>query len=139
MNMNVTKFIETQTQPLPTLRPAISPRVHLSLTITYTTLYGILFCMVYIQLWLILYYKHKRFSYQSVFLFLCLIWAGLRTTLFTFYFKNCILANNLPVFFYWLLYCFPVCLQFITLCLLFLFVAQVIFKLFYNTDKTLNQ
>ncbi|KAK3093144.1 hypothetical protein FSP39_011777 [Pinctada imbricata] len=38
------------------------------------------------------------------------------------------LANNLHIVIYWLLYCFPVCLQFITLCLLVLFFAQVVFK-----------
>ena len=109
----------------PPLQPAISPSVHLSLTIVYITLYGCLFLFIYIQLWLVLYYKHKRFSYQTVFLGLCLLWAGLRTSLFSFYFKNFILANNLNTVFYWLLYCFPVCLQFITLCLLVLFFAQV--------------
>lgn len=109
----------------PNIKPAISPSVHLSLTIVYTSLYGFLFLTVYVQLWMILYYKHRRFSYQSVFLFLCLIWAGLRTTLFTFYFRNCLLANTLSFLPYWLLYCFPVCLQFSTLCLLVLFFAQV--------------
>ncbi|KAL8566841.1 hypothetical protein ACOMHN_052239 [Nucella lapillus] len=38
------------------------------------------------------------------------------------------MANNLPVVLYWLLYCFPVCLQFTMLCLLVLFFAQVVFK-----------
>ncbi|ELT91308.1 hypothetical protein CAPTEDRAFT_116436, partial [Capitella teleta] len=102
--------------------------VHLGLTIAYNVLYGSLFLTVYLQLWMILYYKHRRFSYQTVFLFLCLIWAGLRTTLFSFYFNNCLLANNLPVFFYWLLYCFPVVLQFITLSLLVVFFAQVVLR-----------
>ena len=114
----------------PPLEPAISPGVHLSLTIVYITLYGFLFLFIYIQLWLILFYKHKRFSYQTVFLALCLLWAGLRTSLFSFYFKNCVLANNLGTVLYWLLYCFPVCLQFITLCLLVLFFAQVCFFVF---------
>ncbi len=109
----------------PHLKPAVSPQVHLSLTSVYTALYGSLFLLVYIQLWMILYYKHKTFSYQVVFLYLCLLWAGLRTTLFSFYFRNAVLANNLDTFFYWLLYCCPVCLQFITLCLLVIFFAQV--------------
>ena len=113
------------TMTLPPLTPAISPSVHLSLTIVYMTLYGCLFLMIYFQLWMILFYRHRRFSYQSVFLFLCLVWAGLRATLFSFYFRNCVLANTLEIFPYWLLYCFPVCLQFITLCLLVLFFAQV--------------
>lgn len=110
----------------PSLKPASLPEVHLSLTIVYITLYSLLFLVVYVELWMILFYRHKRFSFQTVFLFLCLIWAGLRTTLFSFYFRNTSTANYLCTFFYWLLYCFPVCLQFFTLCLLVLFVAKVI-------------
>ncbi|XP_064601583.1 G protein-coupled receptor 137Ba-like [Liolophura sinensis] len=113
---------------LPTLRPALSPSVQLSLTITYITIYSLLFTLIYIQLWMIWWYRHKRLSYQTVFLFLCLIWAGLRATLFSFYFNDCLLANRLQVFLYWLLYCFPVCIQFMTLSLLLLFFAQVVFK-----------
>ena len=109
----------------PDLKPALLPSVHLGLTITYTTLYSLLFLAVYLQLWMIYYYKHRRFSYQTVFLFLCLMWSGLRTTLFAFYFKDAEEANVLPTFFYWLLYCFPVCLQFLTLCLMVNFFGQV--------------
>uniref|UniRef100_A0A671QS50 Integral membrane protein GPR137B-like n=1 Tax=Sinocyclocheilus anshuiensis TaxID=1608454 RepID=A0A671QS50_9TELE len=90
--------------------------------------YSLLFVFVYLQLWLILHYGHKRFSYQSVFLFLCSLWSALRTTLFSFYFKNIVQANQLQPLPFWLLYCFPVCLQFFTLCLLNLYFAQVIFK-----------
>ena len=116
----------------PTLQPALLPSVQLSLTILYTVLYGFLFAVVYIQLWMILYYKHRRLSYQTIFLFLCLFWSGLRTTLFSFYFKNAEEANMLPIFLYWLLYCFPVCLQFMTLCLLVIFFAQVCKQIFSN-------
>ncbi|XP_033105385.1 integral membrane protein GPR137B-like [Anneissia japonica] len=113
----------------PTTGPAvIPPSVKISLTITFIALYSILFLIVYVQLFLILYYRHKRKSYQTVFLFLCLIWAALRTTLFSFYIKNCELANNLKTFPYFLLYCFPVCLQFTTLCLLVVYFGQVVFK-----------
>ncbi len=104
---------------------AISPTLELSLTAVYTVLYSFLFVFVYLQLWLILHYGHKRFSYQSVFLFLCLLWAALRTTLFSFYFKNVVQANQLQPLAYWLLYCCPVCLQFFTLCLLNLYFTQV--------------
>uniref|UniRef100_A0A4W6E3Q3 G protein-coupled receptor 137c n=1 Tax=Lates calcarifer TaxID=8187 RepID=A0A4W6E3Q3_LATCA len=104
---------------------AISPTLELSLTTIYTVLYSFLFVFVYLQLWLILHYGHKRFSYQSVFLFLCLLWAALRTTLFSFYFKNVVQANQLQPLAYWLLYCCPVCLQFFTLCLLNLYFTQV--------------
>uniref|UniRef100_A0A4W5RLJ7 G protein-coupled receptor 137c n=1 Tax=Hucho hucho TaxID=62062 RepID=A0A4W5RLJ7_9TELE len=107
------------------IRAAVPPSVELGLTIVYTVLYSLLFLFVYLQLWLILHYGHKRFSYQSVFLFLCLLWSALRTTLFSFYFKNVVQANQLQPLPYWLLYCFPVCLQFFTLCLLNLYFAQV--------------
>uniref|UniRef100_A0A8C5M3P3 G protein-coupled receptor 137B n=1 Tax=Leptobrachium leishanense TaxID=445787 RepID=A0A8C5M3P3_9ANUR len=88
----------------------------------------VLFLFVYVQLWLVLKYKHKRFSYQTVFLFLCLFWASLRAVLFSFYFKNFVEANTLGAFSFWLLYCFPVCLQFFTLTLMNLYFATVIFK-----------
>ncbi|XP_007892038.1 G protein-coupled receptor 137Ba [Callorhinchus milii] len=112
----------------PTLSPAIPPFVKLGLTIAYTVAYSLLFLFVYVQLWLILHYRHKRFSYQAVFLFFCLLWAALRTILFSFYFKDFVTANSLAPFTFWLLYCFPVCLQFFTLSLMNLYFAKVIFK-----------
>ncbi|XP_070769267.1 integral membrane protein GPR137 [Enoplosus armatus] len=113
--------------PVP-LRPAVAPSVQLGFTILYTSLYAGLFLVVYVQLWLLYLYRHKRWSYQSVFLFLCLLWAALRTTLFSFYFCNALEANHLPVAVYWLLYCFPVCLQFFTLSLINLYFTQVLLK-----------
>lgn len=109
----------------PTITPAVPPYVKLSLTVAYTVFYSLLFAFVYAQLWLVLRYRHKRFSYQTSFLFLCLLWAGLRTLLFSFYFRDCVTANALPPFAFWLLYCFPVCLQFFTLILMNLYCAQV--------------
>ncbi|XP_051945546.1 G protein-coupled receptor 137Ba isoform X1 [Xyrauchen texanus] len=114
--------------PPPTLSPAVPPYVMLGLTVAYTIFYMLLFAFVYVQLWLVLRYRHKRFSYQTVFLFLCLMWAALRTLLFSFYFRDCVTANTLGPFSFWLLYCFPVCLQFFTLSLMNLYFAQVIFK-----------
>uniref|UniRef100_H2U938 G protein-coupled receptor 137B n=1 Tax=Takifugu rubripes TaxID=31033 RepID=H2U938_TAKRU len=114
--------------PLPTLSPAVPPYVTLGLTVVYTVFYSLLFIFVYIQLWLVLRYRHKRFSYQTAFLSLCLLWAALRTVLFSFYFENFVSANTLGPFPFWLLYCFPVCLQFFTLSLMNLYFAQVIFK-----------
>lgn len=113
--------------PVPLL-PAVAPSVELGFTILYTTLYAGLFLVVYVQLWLLYLYRHKRWSYQSVFLFLCLLWAALRTTLFSFYFCNALEANHLPVAVYWMLYCFPVCLQFFTLSLINLYFTQVLLK-----------
>ncbi|XP_074846227.1 integral membrane protein GPR137B isoform X3 [Carettochelys insculpta] len=112
----------------PTLSPAVPPYVTLGLTIVYTVFYSLLFVFIYVQLWLVLHYRHKRFSYQTVFLFLCLFWASLRTVLFSFYFKDFVTANSLRPFIFWLLYCFPVCLQFFTLTLMNLYFTQVIFK-----------
>ncbi|XP_005305573.1 integral membrane protein GPR137 isoform X3 [Chrysemys picta bellii] len=114
--------------PAQRLTPAFPPAVKLGLTALYTALYALLFLSVYAQLWLVLLYRHKKFSYQTVFLFLCLLWATLRTTLFSFYFKNTLKANQLGPFLYWLLYCCPVCLQFFTLTLMNLYFAQVVFK-----------
>ncbi|XP_078069901.1 G protein-coupled receptor 137Ba [Mustelus asterias] len=113
---------------LPTLSPAVPAFVKLGLTVVYTIFYSLLFVFVYVQLWLILHYRHKRFSYQTVFLFLCLLWAALRTILFSFYFRDFARANSLAPFAFWLLYCFPVCLQFFTLSLMNLYFTQVIFK-----------
>ncbi|KAM6952273.1 integral membrane protein GPR137 [Lycodopsis pacificus] len=113
--------------PVP-LRPAVAPSVQLGFTILYITLYAALFLVVYAQLWHLYLYRHKRWSYQSVFLFLCLLWAAIRTTLFSFYFCNALQANHLPVAVYWLLYCFPVCLQFFTLSLINLYFTQVLLR-----------
>ena len=108
-----------------TLSPAVPTYVTLGLTVVYTALYSLLFVGVYSQLWLVLRYGHKRLSYQTVFLFLCLLWAALRTVLFSFYFQDCVRANTLGPLPFWLLYCCPVCLQFFTLCLMNLYFAQV--------------
>ncbi|XP_029106595.1 integral membrane protein GPR137B-like [Scleropages formosus] len=113
---------------LPTLSPAVPPYVKLGLTVAYTVFYSLLFAFVYAQLWLVLRYRHKRLSYQTVFLFLCLLWAALRALLFSFYFRSLAAANALGPFTFWLLYCFPVCLQFFTLSLMNLYFAQVVFK-----------
>ncbi len=111
--------------PLPTFSPAVPPFVKLGLTVAYTVFYSLLFAFVYVQLWQVLRHGHKRFSYQTVFLFLCLLWAALRALLFSFYFRDCVTANTLGPLSFWLLYCFPVCLQFFTLSLMNLYFAQV--------------
>ncbi|MCI4380102.1 hypothetical protein PGIGA_G00236060 [Pangasianodon gigas] len=127
--MEVTPSISNSSIPPPfPIRPAMTPSVQLGVTILYTCLYGALFWIVYFQLWLLLFYRHKRWSYQSVFLFLCLFWAALRTTLFSFYFGDAVAANHLPTPLYWLLYCCPVCLQFFTLSLINLYFTQVLLK-----------
>ena len=109
----------------PTLGPSVPVKVHMGLTITFTALYSLLFILIVWQLLLILYYKHRRLSYQTLFLFTCLIWAALRTTLFSFYFKNCGLSNTLPAFGHWLLFAFPVYLQYKMLSILLFYFVLV--------------
>lgn len=116
---------ESHAMVFPTVGPALSPTVHLGLTITFVVLYSLLFLFIYIQLWMSLYYRNKRLSYRTVFLFLCLVWAALRVTLFSFYFNNCELAEDLDIALYWMLFCLPVCVQFFTLSLMVLFFVQV--------------
>ncbi|XP_046886002.1 G protein-coupled receptor 137Ba isoform X4 [Hypomesus transpacificus] len=122
------RALGNESVPPPTLSPAVPPYVRLGLTVVYTIFYSLLFVFVYAQLWMVLRYRHKRLSYQTVFLFLCLLWAALRAVLFSFYFRNFVAANTLGPFPFWLLYCFPVCLQFFTLSLMNLYFAQVVFK-----------
>lgn len=105
--------------------------VQLALSVLHALLYAALFAFAYLQLWRLLLYRERRLSYQSLCLFLCLAWAALRTTLFSAAFS---LSGSLPLlrpparlhfFPHWLLYCFPSCLQFSTLCLLNLYLAEV--------------
>ena len=109
----------------PTVEASISHEVYLGLTVVFVTLYALLFVLITYQLCFILYYKHRRLSYQSVFLFVCLIWAALRTTLFCFYFNDNEKANHLSAFPRWLLFAFPVYLQFVMLTILTLYLAKV--------------
>lgn len=105
--------------------PPISHLAHLALATVFTVLYAVLFLLILAQLYLILYYKHRRLSYQSVFLFIYLFWAALRTTLFSFYFDDTLEANNIAPFARWLLFALPIYLQFLTLSLLTLYLAKV--------------
>ncbi|TKC46444.1 hypothetical protein EI555_011670, partial [Monodon monoceros] len=111
--------------------PVVPGSVQLALSILHALLYAALFAFAYLQLWRLLLYRERRLSYQSLCLFLCLLWAALRTTLFSAAFS---LSGSLPLlrppahlhfFPHWLLYCFPSCLQFSTLCLLNLYLAEV--------------
>ncbi len=118
------------TIPFPTAKPALPANVYIPLTLLFIILYGLIFICVYIQLVLILYYKHKRFSYQTAFLFLALFWSALRIVLYSFYFNAAEEANRLFFIFYFCLYCLPVVLQFSMLCLLVLYYGQVVFFFF---------
>lgn len=103
------------------------PALELGLSVLYTLLYAGLFLFTYLQLWLLFYYREKRLSYRTVCLFLCLLWAALRTVLFSFYLQTSTRAVELRLqpFPHWLLFCFPVCLLFATNCLLNLYFAEV--------------
>ncbi|KAG8126677.1 hypothetical protein E2320_021778 [Naja naja] len=107
------------------------PALELGLSVLYTLLYAGLFLFTYLQLWLLFYYREKRLSYRTMCLFLCLLWAALRTVLFSFYLQTSTRAVELRLqpFPHWLLFCFPVCLLFATNCLLNLYFAEVIFKI----------
>ncbi|KAL3872855.1 hypothetical protein ACJMK2_036042 [Sinanodonta woodiana] len=126
--VRVRDIVESVTFSPEKIKPALTPKAELGLTATFITIYGILFLMIYVQLWMIWCYRHKRLSYQTVFLYLCLVWTGLRASLFSFYFYDCQQVNTLEIVLYWLLFCLPVCLQFIILCLLVQFFSEVVFK-----------
>ncbi|XP_065660890.1 G protein-coupled receptor 137Ba isoform X2 [Hydra vulgaris] len=111
-----------------TIGPGLSIKVHLSLTIFFTVLYGLVFFLIITQLLQILYYKHRRLSYQTFFLFTCLIWAGLRTTLFSFYFEDFIQSNTLSPLFEWLLFALPIYLQYNMLSILVFYFLLVVVK-----------
>lgn len=121
---SITIYTINSTTPAEIL-PPISRTAHLTLSIVFTALYALLFLMILVQLCLILYFKHRRLSYQSVFLFVYLFWAALRTTLFSFYFNDTVKANSFGSFARWLLYALPIYLQFLTLTLLTLYLAKV--------------
>jgi hypothetical protein len=111
--------------PFPTESPALPANVYVPLTTILIMLYGVIYLLTLIQLGLIWYYKHKRFSYQTSLLFLILIWSSLRITLFSFYFKNAQEANMLIFVFYFILYCLPIVVQFCTFSVLVLYYGQV--------------
>ena len=124
-SVSTTAIPTTKRVDASTVEPAISHQAHLGLTVAFTTIYACVFLLIFVQLFLILYYKHRRLSGQSVFLFVCLIWSALRTTLFSFFFNDCVTANSLHYFARWFLFAFPICLQFLTLALLTLYFAKV--------------
>nr|XP_032621846.1 integral membrane protein GPR137C [Chelonoidis abingdonii] len=106
--------------------PAIPYPVELGLTVLHTALYASLFLFAYLQLWLLLCYGEKRLSYRPLGLSLCLLWAALRTVLFSCYLQNSLRAGPLQrqPFPHWLLFCSPGCLLFASLCLLNLYFAE---------------
>lgn len=110
------------------IQPAISPTTQLSVAIVFTALFALLFLLILLQLCLILYFGHRRLSYQSVFLFIYLFWASLRTTLFSFYFTDSSETESLSLFLRWCLLALPIYLQFLTLSLLTLYLSKVVLR-----------
>lgn len=117
----------------PTIRPVspesiISPidiYVHLGVTVTVTVLVALLFLAVYVQLMMVLCFGYKLISYQTILLFDILIWAALRLTLYSFYFRCCDLIQALNVGWGWLLVAFPSALQYISLAILVHYFGEV--------------
>ncbi|XP_031558571.1 integral membrane protein GPR137B-like [Actinia tenebrosa] len=120
--------VHPTTIPATNVEPPLPVGVLLIVTIVFMSIYAILFIFTISQLVLILVYKHRRLSYQTFFLFTCLIWAGIRTTLFSFYFSDCKVVNNLQAFPRWFLFAFPIYLQFVMLGLLTLYLVKLLVK-----------
>ncbi|KYO47220.1 integral membrane protein GPR137C [Alligator mississippiensis] len=107
----------------------LSVALRLGLAALHTALYAALFLFTYAQLWLLLRYRERRLGYRPLGLFLCLLWAALRTTLFSGYLRPAPGPGPGPgPAARWMLCCLPVCLLFACLCLLTLYFAEVIFK-----------
>ncbi|XP_048863987.1 G protein-coupled receptor 137Ba-like isoform X2 [Brienomyrus brachyistius] len=115
-------------EPPPTLDPEGPSYFNLGLTAAHMTFNLLIFVFVYIQLWLVLRYGHKRLSCQTAFLSLCILWASLRAVLLSFFLGGLEATATLGPFTFWLLHCFPTCLQFFTLSLMNLYFIQVVFK-----------
>ena len=99
--------------------------VHLGVTVTVTVLVALLFLAVYVQLMMVLCVGYKLISYQTVLLFDILIWAALRLTLYSFYFRCCHLIQQLSTGWGWLLVAFPSALQYISLAILVHYFGEV--------------
>lgn len=135
--------------PWDTVEPAATPALRLSVVVIITVLVGILYILIYVQLLYILWRRlwFMIISYQTAFLFVNLLWASLRLSLYTVYFaasskECCELVFDLPDTFHWLLVNFPTFLQFLSLALLVhYFVAVVLQGLEwrYNPSSYLSQ
>lgn len=114
--------------PWEPVTPSNKPALRLSVVIIITILVGILYILIYVQLLYILWRRlwFMIISYQTAFLFVNLLWASLRLTLYTIYFSASMeLVFDLPDTFHWLLVNFPTFLQFLSLALLVHFFGGV--------------
>lgn len=111
-----------------TLSPGQAPLpVHYGVTIVITTLVGILFLLVYLQLIMVICFGYKLLTYQTILLFDILLWASLRLTLYSFYFYHCCdLVNRMDgTFAGWILVSFPSALQYFSLAVLVHYFGEV--------------
>ena len=121
--------------PWDNMNPSTTPALRLSVVVIITILVGILYILIYVQLLFILWRRlwFMLFSYQTAFLFVNLLWASLRLSLYTIYFASndecCKLVFDLPNTFHWLLVNFPTFLQFLSLALLVHYFGGVRFYL----------
>ena len=101
--------------------------VHLAVIVTATTLVGLLFLLVYVQLMMVLCFGYRLVSYQTVFLFSILFWASIRLILYSCYYFECceFVTHKLPLFWSWFLEHLPASLQYFTLALLVHYFAGV--------------
>ena len=110
--------------PWDNVNPSKKPGLQLSVVVVITILVGILYILIFVQLLFILWRRFwfKLLSYQTAFLFVNLLWASLRLSLYAIYFASdggcCELVFELPNTFHWLLVNFPTFLQFLSLALL---------------------
>ena len=116
------------TSSAPTLMTAspVATSIHLGVIVSITVMVALLFLFVYVQLAMVLCLGYKLFSYQTVLLFVILLWASLRLTLYsTYYFHCCDLDEHLSAFPEWLLVSFPSALQFFSLAIIVHYYGQV--------------
>ena len=126
MNCSIDISSDSQGNHVPwhPMHPSTKPALRLSVVVIITILVGILYILIYVQLLYILWRRlwFMLISYQTAFLFVNLLWASLRLTLYTIYFAAsndcCDLVFDIPDTFHWLLVNFPTFLQFLSLALL---------------------
>lgn len=124
--------------PWQNMTSSSEPALSLSVVVVITILVGILYIIIYTQLMYILYRRlwFMLISYQTVFLFVNLLWASLRLMLYSLYFASsgpcCTMVFRLPNILHWLLVNFPTFLQFLSLALLVHYFAGVSFVCNYD-------
>eukprot|EP00128_Syssomonas_multiformis_P008161 Colp12_sorted_trinity150504_noHs@71 len=99
----------------------LSPHLNTALAV----LYSILFLICVFQLCRIFYFRHKKASYQTYFLALCLVWTVIRAIFLGFCYRDWV---TMPSWLLRILYWLPINVQFATYSLVVLYFAQVVHK-----------